>query len=135
MIGVLIATHGQFSKGILQSAELIIGKQTKIKTMTLEHEDSIDLFEEEMIESINSLDEGDGVLVLVDVFGGSPANIALRRMRDINYRTLTGLNMPMLLEILSSRSNCTDLEELTAKGFETGKEGIRDLYKQLMELL
>jgi PTS system mannose-specific IIA component len=135
MISVLIATHGELSKGLLNGAELIIGKQNNIATLGLSHEDSIEEFEKQVKELIENLDDGSGVLVLVDVFGGSPCNISLKLMQNKAHIAITGVNMPMLLEVLSLRSNCNDIRELSEKALSAGVEGIKDIRKQFENLL
>ena len=78
MTGILIATHGDFAAGILSAVELIAGKQEKVETIGLHHEDGIEEFEERVNKALDDLDEGDGVLVFVDILGGTPSNVIFR---------------------------------------------------------
>lgn len=134
MIGILVATHGNFAEGLIHGAELLGGKQEKLLGMGLCHGDSIEEFEEKMKINIGTLDDGDGVLVLVDIAGGSPANIAFKCMRLSNkINALTSVNMPMLLEAIFSRDGIS-LEELCNMCIEVGKEAPAEIHKEFAEL-
>lgn len=126
MIGILIVTHGKFGHELLKSAELIIGQQKNVLTLGLEHGDSIEELHHQIKTSIEKLDEGDGVLVLTDLFGGSPSNAAAANMEHLNFHSLTGVNLPMLIEVLSMRE-CVDIGELVDSAFKAGYEGIKNI--------
>lgn len=126
MIGILIVTHGKFGHELLKSTELIIGKQNNVLTLGLEHGDSIEKLHQEVKTSIEKLDEGDGVLVLTDLFGGSPSNVAAANMEELNFHSLTGVNLPMLVEVLTMREY-VDIEELVDSAFKAGCEGIKNI--------
>lgn len=136
MIGILLVTHGKFSEEIVKSAELIVGKQEKILTLGLQHGDSVEMLGDRVEESVKSLEDGDGVLVLVDLMGGSPYNVVAlnsSKLLDINFRCITGVNLPMLLEAITMRE-IYNLDDLTDHCIETGTTGIKELFKE-MELL
>lgn len=80
MIGILIATHGDFASGLLSAVELIAGKQEKVGTIGLHHEDGIEEFEQKVNNMLDDLDDGDGVLVFVDILGGTPSNVIFRSL-------------------------------------------------------
>lgn len=133
MIGILLVTHGKFSEEILKSAELIIGKQDRILTLGLQHGDSIEELGDKVKESIKSLEKGRGVLVLVDLFGGSPYNVVAlnsNKIGDAKIRCITGLNLPMLLEAISMRESY-ELDELIEHCMEGGVTGIKELFQEL----
>ncbi|GAA0078973.1 PTS sugar transporter subunit IIA [Clostridium sp. CTA-5] len=136
MVGILLVTHGKFSEEILKSAELIVGKQEKILTLGLQHGDSVEILGDKVKESIETLEDGDGVLVLVDLMGGSPYNVVAlnsSKLSDINFRCITGVNLPMLLEAITMRE-IYELDDLANHCIETGLTGIKELFKE-MELL
>ncbi|MBN1046787.1 MULTISPECIES: PTS sugar transporter subunit IIA [unclassified Clostridium] len=136
MIGILLVTHGKFSEEIVKSAELIVGKQEKILTLGLQHGDSVEMLGDKVKESVKSLEDGDGVLVLVDLMGGSPYNVVAlnsSKLLDINFRCITGVNLPMLLEAITMRE-IYNLDNLTDHCIEIGTTGIKELFKE-MELL
>src|ERR1700694_2910301 len=101
MIGILLLTHGDFAKGLLSSVELIMGKPEKFKCYGLYHGDSIEKFQENVLNSIKELDEGQGVLVVSDLYCASPYNAAAmgsKYLNENNYRSVSGVNLPMLVE-------------------------------------
>ena len=101
MIGILVVTHGNLGKELLKSAELIVGTQNNTLALGLFHGDSIDQFREKVIDAVESLDDGDGVLIFADLYGGSPSNIIALSMKEICERhiteCITGVNLPMVL--------------------------------------
>lgn len=99
MVGILVATHGRFAEGLLNAVELIAGKQEKTGTIGLFHGDGIWEFEDRMKMLIRELDDGDGVLVFVDILGGSPANTVMKCL-SMNHeiRAIAGVNMGMLVQ-------------------------------------
>jgi len=134
MIGVLIATHGKMAEGIMDSAELIIGKQDNCKVLSLCHGDSIELFGESIRKAIIELSLGDGVLVFTDLFSASPYNqvaISYPQLKGYRYRSITGVNLPMLIEALSERMGCEDLDTVTESVISVGKEGIKEFFNEL----
>lgn len=130
MIGIIIATHGDFGNSLLKSSEMIMGRQENVAILGLEYGDSVEVLTDELKDYIGKMNKGDGVLVLIDLFGGSPSNATLMNMWDANFKSITGLNMPMLLEAFSSRKSCS-LDELADKCAEAGRLGIRELHKEL----
>src|SRR5690625_1343278 len=119
MIGILIITHGSFSRELLSTAELIMGKQKSISALELNHNDDISRFKDYIQLSANNLDTGHGLLVLTDVFGGSPYNLTAALMKTERWESLTGVNLPMLMEAINSRESC-DLNTLVQKCYVSG---------------
>lgn len=135
MIGVLIATHGQFSKGLLNAVELIVGKQEKVETIGLFHGDGIGEFEENVNLLIDKLDDGDGVLAFVDLLGGSPCNVVMRAMaKHDKLRAIAGTNMPMLVNAVTERDGVESLDELYQSCLEVGRSTIIALYEEYLEM-
>ena len=126
MIGIVIVTHGKFGTELLKSAELIIGEQKNVFTLGLEHGDNIEELRNQLKTAVEELDEGDGVLVLTDLFGGSPSNVAATNMEHLDFHSLTGVNLPMLIEALSMRE-CLSIDELTNSSYNAGYEGIKNI--------
>lgn len=130
MIGIVIATHADYCSGVLHAVELIAGPQTNVKTIGLFHGDGIEEFEEKVWSAIEEVDDGSGVLGMVDFLGGSPSNTFLKYMRNHNMHCVRGVNMPMCLEAFMSRDYCT-IEELVKICIDAGKDGIADLYDDM----
>lgn len=130
VVGVLIVTHGDFGKELLKSAELITGEQKRVEALSLNHGDNVEGLYSCVKEKIKQLDEGQGVIVLTDLFGGSPSNVTAANMKNKSFESLSGVNLPMLIEILDSR-NTKDLKELTKKAHKAGAEGIKNIRSEL----
>ncbi len=133
MIGILVVTHGDFGKGLLKSAELIVGKQNNTVALGLFHGDSIDDFREKIAKAIEKLDDGEGVLVFTDLYGGSPSNATamnLREIPNIKFECITGVNLPMVLEALTMRESF-ELSPLKEHCMEMAHQGIKDLCKEI----
>lgn len=123
MIGLLIISHCELGKEFLNAAELILGK--------LEAADSISITQmtesEEMLkmisEKIESLDSGNGVLVLTDMFGGTPSNLSLSFLKAERVEVLTGVNLPMVVAVAQDRASLS-LSELGEKAEQAGRRSI-----------
>lgn len=127
IVAIIIGTHGKFSKEILRSSEMIFGEQENIKAITFEPGESPDDLVKKYKKAINELEIHDGVLFMVDIFGGSPFNSANRIVvENANMDIITGINLPMLLEIYGSRSY-SSLAELMSIGKKSACEGIKSL--------
>lgn len=111
MVAVLLVTHGDLAQALLSSAALIMGEAALIESHGLYHGDSVDNLKDTIKEAINRLSEcsqGDGVLILTDLFGGSPSNAAARAMHElqdsVHCECITGVNLPILLEVATSKT-------------------------------
>jgi PTS system mannose-specific IIA component/PTS system mannose-specific IIB component len=131
MISVIIGTHGTFSEEILKSAEMIFGSQENVGSVTFKPGEGVENLVEKYNELMNKLDCSDGVLFMVDLFGGSPFNAAsILAMKNENMEIVTGVNLPMILETLGSRE-FSNLKELVAIAENSGKEAIRVFAKKV----
>ncbi|MBP1039567.1 PTS sugar transporter subunit IIA [Vagococcus sp. BWB3-3] len=134
MIGVLIATHGKFAEGILDSVELIMGKQENCQTLSLCHGNSIEDFSANILMAIKDLDRGAGVIIFTDLFSASPYNqtaLNHHNLTNIDYRLISGVNLPMLIEAFNQRMLGSTLEETTHRSLETGMDGIKEFFTEL----
>ena len=131
MISVIIGTHGTFSEEILKSAEMIFGAQENVGSVTFKPGEGVENLVEKYEELISKMDCSDGVLFMVDLFGGSPFNAAsILAMKNDNIEIVTGVNLPMILETLGSRE-FSNLQELLAIAENSGKEAIRVFVKKV----
>lgn len=121
MIGILVATHGEFSKGLLNAVELVYGKQEQVDIIGLFHGDGVEEFEECMKAKIEALDKGNGVLALVDMVAGTPGNTIMRLIPKYEkLRAIAGVNMPMMIAAVSERDDVSSLDKLCEICLETG---------------
>ena len=123
MIGLLIISHCDLGKELLNAAELIFGRLEAAKaiaiTQTTESEELLKM----IAEQIKELDSGQGVLVLTDMFGGTPSNLSLSFLKEEMVEVLTGVNLPMVVEAAQNRERLS-LSELGEKAQEAGTRGI-----------
>lgn len=131
MISVIIGTHSIFSEEILKSAEMIFGDQENVGAVTFKPGEGIESLVEKYNTLIKELDSTDGVLFMVDLFGGSPFNAAsIIAMQHENMEIVAGVNLPMILEVLGSR-DFSSITELLRVAENSGKESIKVLTKNI----
>lgn len=126
MVGIILATHGEFAEGILQSGTMIFGEQEDVKAVTLHPSDSPESLKERMLAAIATFDDQNEVLFLVDLWGGTPFNQANTLCGEHpNWAIVAGLNLPMLIEAYSSRLSMETAKEVATAIIESAQEGIR----------
>ncbi|MEK6189918.1 MAG: mannose/fructose/sorbose PTS transporter subunit IIA [Carnobacterium alterfunditum] len=127
MVGIILASHGEFAEGILQSGAMIFGEQENVKAITLMPSEGPEDVKAKMKTAIASFDDQDEVLFLVDLWGGTPFNQAntLFEERKDKWAIVSGLNLPMVIEAYASRLSMTSAQEIAAHVIETAKEGVR----------
>lgn len=127
MVGIVIASHGEFASGIFQSGQMILGEQENVKACTLMPSDSPENIKAKMEEAIASFDNQDEVLFLVDLWGGTPFNqaSALINGHEDKWAIVTGLNLPMLIEAFASRFTMDTAHEIAVHISGSSKEGIK----------
>lgn len=130
MIALIIATHGMFSKELLNSAEMIFGKQENVGCVTFLPGEGTEQLLSKYNQIIDQLDCTYGILFMVDLFAGSPFNAAsILAIKNSNMEIVSGVNLPMLLEIFGNKEFST-LSELVEIAEQSGKESIKKLIKQ-----
>ena len=134
MIGILVVTHGNLSTELIKTSELIIGKQEKVLSLNLNHGDSVENLLKLVGEGVEKLEDGSGVLVLTDLFGGSPSNVTAANIKKHKFESVTGVNLPMFIEALCSREHC-NLDELVDLCIEAGKMGIKNLKHSIENII
>jgi len=137
LVNILIISHSQLAKGLLSAAIMIMGDQDGVCYLGLEPAQGFEEFKNLVEEKINFLQNDDGVLILADLYGGSPCNIAviLCAVKKVSpLKTLaciSGVNLPMLIEALCMRGTMS-LEELTQHCLNSGKIGVKDAAKVML---
>lgn len=130
MVSILIITHGGFGKEIIKSMEMIMGKQDDVYFLGLYPEEDPAVFSEKVREKIIELNKNGEVLVMVDVFGGTPSNASASNMKDLKFECVTGVSLPMLIEVALNRSRST-LDELVEMAIMAGTNCVINLRKAL----
>ena len=103
MIGIVIVAHGGLAREYLRAIEHVVGSQTGARAITIEGEHDRAAKEAEICIAANEVDTGEGVVIVVDLFGGSPSNLSLKACTPENRRILYGANLPMLIKLAKSR--------------------------------
>ena len=123
MIGVVVVTHGQLATELVNAAETIVGDQPRFAAVSIGWHDAVELAREEIAQAIARVDSGSGVIVLTDMFGGTPSNLAITFLAEGRVELITGVNLPMLLKLAGTRE-IADLRELARRIREDGRTGI-----------
>lgn len=123
MIGVLITTHGSLGEELIKAAELIKGPLKGIVSVSVDQTKGVEDVKKEISSSLKKLDQGQGVLILTDLFGGTPSNISLSFIKPGRVEVLTGVNLPMLLKIPDKRTEM-DLNEFSLYIKDYGRKNI-----------
>ena len=133
MVGIILASHGDFAKGILQSGEMIFGTQPNVKAVTLQPSEGPDDIRAKMEEAITTFENPEQVLFMVDLWGGTPFNqtSGLINGHEDTWAVVTGLNLPMLIEAFASRMSMEAAQEIAAHVYGVAKEGVRLLPEAL----
>lgn len=130
MIKVLLVSHGGFAKGMLEAAEMILGQQEQVEALGLYPGTSADDYVEKLEELIEAWGNAEDVLILADLPGGTPANSGALLSLKKGVTCLAGCNLPLVLEVLSSRK-FLDMAELTVSAMELGRESLHNLSEEL----
>ena len=127
MVGIILASHGEFANGILQSGSMISGEQENVKAVTLMPSEGPDDIKAKMQEAIATFDDQEEVLFLVDLWGGTPFNQANSLFEDHKdkWAIVAGMNLPMVIEAYASRFSMNTAHEIAAHIIETAKEGVK----------
>lgn len=121
-IALLLMSHGTFAHSAMKSAELIIGQQENYETVGIDVVDDVDALEKEMLEKVESLDKSNGLIILTDIIGGTPTNLASRLLQNSTTILVSGLNLPLVLDVCMNRQMSLDsvmgsLETAYTQGF------------------
>ncbi|HPC03858.1 MAG TPA: hypothetical protein PKY58_09755 [Syntrophales bacterium] len=108
MIGTLVITHGCLAEELIRAAEMIKGEQKGILAVSVDATKGLNDIKKEITSAVKKVDQGMGVLILTDLFGGTPSNISLSFLQDKRIEVVTGVNLPMLLKLSDLREE-TDL--------------------------
>ena len=123
MIGLLIISHCDLGKELLNAAELIFGRLEAARAISIKQTTESEELLKMIAGDIKALDSGQGVLLLTDMFGGTPSNLSLSFLKEEMVEVLTGVNLPMVVEVAQNRERLS-LNELGEKAQEAGIRGI-----------
>ncbi len=123
MIGMVLVTHGRLAEELIAALEHVVGPQTQIGAVCIGPEDNMEARRGQILESVAAADSGEGVVLLTDMFGGTPSNLAISTMEKAKVEVIAGVNLPMLVKLASVRRS-DSLTEATQKAQEAGRKYI-----------
>ena len=123
MIGVVLVTHGNLATELVKVMEHVVGPQDQLTTITIDPEDDMEKRREDILKSVQFVDKGLGVIILTDMFGGTPSNLAISIMEQAKIDIIAGVNLPMLIKLASVRSTET-ISDAVAQAREAGQKCI-----------
>ena len=123
MIGLVIVTHGDLAIELKRATEHVVGPQEAIDTICIGPDDDIERRRDDIRRSVEKVDAGKGVILLTDMFGGTPSNLAISMLREDKVEVLAGVNLPMLIKLAEARRTAT-LSEASQKAKEAGQRYI-----------
>lgn len=123
MIGIILVTHGNLAREFIAISEHIVGSQPNIVPICIAPDDDMEQCRNDIIAAAERIDEGQGVVVLTDMFGGTPSNLAISIMGQRKVEVIAGLNLPMLIKLVSVRSSQT-IEQAALSAQESGRKYI-----------
>ncbi len=130
MIGLVIVTHGGLAREFRAALEHIVGPQEQLETISIGPEDDMVARRREILEAVDRTDQGQGVILLTDMFGGTPANLAISVLDEANVEVIAGINLPILVKLATVRSEAP-LREAVAVARDAGRKYIKVAGQQL----
>jgi PTS system mannose-specific IIA component len=130
MIGLVIVTHGGLATEFRSALEHIVGEQEQIETISIGPDDDMSARREQILAAIKRNDTGEGVIVLTDMFGGTPSNLAISVMDESNVEVIAGINLPILVKLASLRTE-VPLAEAVSRAREAGRKYIKVASQEL----
>jgi mannose PTS system EIIA component len=124
MIGIVIVTHGRLAVELLAAVRHIVGPQSHIETVCIGPNDEVEERQSEISASIKRVDLGKGVVLVTDMFGGTPCNLALTHLKRGKVEVLAGANLPSLIKLISLRTTLS-LEKAVREAIEAGRKYMR----------
>ena len=123
MIGLVLVTHGRLAAEFIVAMEHVVGRQERIESICIGPEDDMESRRNDIAEAIGRVDQGKGVIILTDLFGGTPSNLAISLMKSENIEVIAGVNLPMLIRLEGARKSM-DVKSAVAAAREAGRKYI-----------
>ncbi len=123
MIGMVLVTHGRLAAELVAALEHVVGPQEAVVSVCIGPDDDMEKRRKEILEGIASVDDGSGVVLLTDMFGGTPSNLAISVLEKANVEVIAGVNLPLLIKLASVRKT-ESLADAVASAQEAGRKYI-----------
>jgi PTS system mannose-specific IIA component len=130
MIGLVIVTHGGLAVEFRSALEHVVGPQTNLETVSIGPDDDMELRRNEILAAVRAVDKGDGVVLLTDMFGGTPSNLAISVMEEAKVEVIAGINLPILVKLATIRAEMP-LPEAVALARDAGRKYIKVASQEL----
>ena len=123
MIGMILVTHGQLAEEFVHAMEHVVGKQADVATVCIGPQDDMEQRRKDIARAIKQVDSGNGAVILTDLFGGTPSNLAISLLKAGKTEVIAGINLPMLIRLAGARKDM-DLAAATAAARDAGRNYI-----------
>ena len=123
MIGLILVTHGRLAEEFVSAMQHVVGKQDAVATVCIGPNDDMEARRAEIGAAVDGVDSGQGVIILTDLFGGTPSNLAISLMQRGKVEVIAGINLPMLIRLAKARG-CMDLDKAVATARDAGRNYI-----------
>ncbi len=123
MIGLVLVTHGRLAVEFRAALEHIMGPQAQFEAVTIDPDDDVEQRRRDIIAAVDRVNTGDGVVILTDMFGGTPSNLAISCMAQPGVEVLAGVNLPMLIKLAKVRAECP-MTDVVAAAQDAGRKYI-----------
>ncbi|HEY0123114.1 MAG TPA: PTS sugar transporter subunit IIA [Rhizobium sp.] len=123
MIGLVLVTHGKLAEEFRHAVEHVVGPQKFIETVSIGPEDDMDQRRQDILQAVSGADDGHGVIILTDMFGGTPSNLAISVMNSGHTEVIAGVNLPMLIKLAGVRGE-NNMEKALIEASEAGRKYI-----------
>ncbi len=123
MIGMVLVTHGRLAEEFVAATEHVVGPQANVRTVCIGPDDDMEQRRNDILRAVDEVNDGAGVILLTDMFGGTPSNLAISVMDRANVEVIAGMNLPMLIKLASARES-ESLADAVASAQEAGRKYI-----------
>ncbi|MBL4725557.1 MAG: PTS sugar transporter subunit IIA [Rhizobiaceae bacterium] len=123
MIGLVLVTHGQLANEFRLALEHVVGPQEQMETIAIGPDDDMEQRRQDILDSVSQVNSGSGVIILTDMFGGTPSNLAISVMQAGTIEVLAGVNLPMLIKLASVRTS-ENMDESLSEAQDSGRKYI-----------
>lgn len=123
MLGIVLVTHGALAVEFKSALVHVVGPQEQVETVSIGPDDDVEVRREDIIKAVAAADSGDGVVILTDMFGGTPSNLAISVMKSVDAEVIAGVNLPMLVKLARVRGEMAIKQAVTVAA-EAGRKYI-----------
>jgi PTS system mannose-specific IIA component len=123
MIGLVLVTHGNLAEEFKNALEHVVGQQDAVETICICPDDDMDRRREDIVNAVKDADQGNGVIILTDMFGGTPSNLSISVMDSGQIEVIAGINLPMLIKLARVRED-NDMQKSLQEAQDAGKKYI-----------